>query len=42
MLSNGYKDILLFRFDPLNGNVYILAGDAIEIIVPSNGNWYFP
>lgn len=41
MLSNSYKDIHLFRFDDLTGEVYILAGDSIEIIVPPNGLWDF-
>ncbi|WP_390883205.1 DUF6888 family protein [Kovacikia minuta] len=41
MLSNGYKDIHLFRFDPLTGNVYILAGDSVEVNVPPSGLWNF-
>ncbi|GBF80457.1 DUF6888 family protein [Aphanothece sacrum] len=40
-LSNSYLDIHLFRFDPQVGSVYILAGDELEIIVPSDGEWYF-
>ncbi|GBF79499.1 DUF6888 family protein [Aphanothece sacrum] len=40
-LSNCYKDIHLFRFDTVTGDVYILAGDELEILVPSDGLWYF-
>jgi hypothetical protein len=40
-LSNCYKDIHLFRFDRQTGDVYILAGDELEIIVPPNGLWEF-
>ncbi len=29
-----FKDIHLFRFDDITGDVYILAGDHLQIIVP--------
>jgi hypothetical protein len=41
MLSNLYKDIRLFRFDDTTGQVYILAGDEVQIIVYPNGEWEF-
>ena len=41
MLSNYYKDIYLFRFDNQIGDVYILAGDDLQILVPPNGAWIF-
>lgn len=41
MLSNGYKDIHLFRFDDKIGDVFILAGDDMSIVIPPNGEWYF-
>ena len=41
MLSNFYQDIHLFRFDDKTGNVYILAGDDLQIIVPPNEPWRF-
>ncbi|MEH1795382.1 MAG: hypothetical protein V7L17_22465 [Nostoc sp.] len=41
MLSNLYKDIRLFRFDDKIGQVYILAGDEVQIIVYPNGEWEF-
>jgi len=41
MLSSYYRDIKLFRFDAQTGDVYILAGDNIQIIVPPNGKWRF-
>jgi len=40
-LSNCYQDIHLFRFDDQTGEVYILAGEEIEIIVLTNGIWEF-
>jgi hypothetical protein len=40
-LSNCYRDIRLFRFDDQTGDVYILAGDDMKIIVPFDGAWYF-
>ncbi|WP_442940126.1 DUF6888 family protein [Nostoc sp.] len=41
MLSNYYRDIRLFRFDDKTGDVYILAGDNLQIIVPSHEPWRF-
>jgi hypothetical protein len=41
MLSICYRDIVLFRFDDQIGTVYILAGEAIEVIVSPDGNWRF-
>jgi hypothetical protein len=41
MLSNGYRDIHLFRYNPQQGYVYILASETLEIIVASNGEWRF-
>jgi hypothetical protein len=41
MLSNGYRDIHLFRFDARTREAYILAGKDLEIIVPPNGLWRF-
>jgi len=41
MLSNTYKDIHLFRFDILTRDIYIFAGENIEIIIPPSGFWRF-
>ena len=41
MLSNCYQDIHLFRFDEQNGDVYILASEDIQIVIPLTGEWYF-
>ncbi len=41
MLSNGYLDIRLFRFDNNTGNIFIMAGETIEVIIPPDGEWYF-
>lgn len=37
MLSNCYQDIHLFRFDEKKGEIYILAGDDIQIVIPLTG-----
>ena len=41
MLSNCYKDIHLFRFDAQTGDVFILAGQELQIIVFPTGIWRF-
>jgi hypothetical protein len=41
MLSNAYKDIHLFRFDVLTRDIYILAGENLQIIIPPSGLWRF-
>ncbi|MFQ4142555.1 DUF6888 family protein [Chlorogloeopsis sp. ULAP02] len=41
MLSNTYRDIHLFRFDIQTREIYILAGENLQIIVPPSGNWRF-
>jgi hypothetical protein len=41
MLSNLYRDIQLFRFDDQTGEVFILAGDELQVIVPRNEPWRF-
>lgn len=40
-LSNLHQDIVLFRFDELKGEIYILAGENVEIVIYSDGNWEF-
>ncbi|MGG6266908.1 DUF6888 family protein [Leptolyngbya sp. AN03gr2] len=40
-LSNGYRDIHLFRFNPQSGYVFILAGDEMQILVYPSGTWGF-
>jgi hypothetical protein len=40
-LSNAYREIHLFRFDPLTGYIFILAGKDIELIIIQDGNWEF-
>ncbi len=39
--SDLYQDILLFRFDQVKGEIYILAGENIEVIIYPDGNWEF-
>ncbi len=41
MLSNFYKDIQLFRFNPRNREVYIFAGEELQIRVFPSGDWSF-
>ncbi|MGB7439513.1 MAG: hypothetical protein WA919_00465 [Coleofasciculaceae cyanobacterium] len=41
MLSNCYRDIQLFRFNAQTGEVYIFAGNELQIIVSRNGLWRF-
>ena len=43
MLSSGFQPIYLFRYNPENQVVYILAGvtESIEALVYSDGIWEF-
>jgi uncharacterized secreted protein with C-terminal beta-propeller domain len=41
MLSNSYRDIHVFRFNEQKGYVFILAGDNLQILIFSSGNWRF-
>ncbi|WP_411268781.1 DUF6888 family protein [Laspinema sp. D2d] len=41
MLSNGFRDIHLFRYNPQKGYVYILVGNNLEVIVTNSGEWRF-
>lgn len=41
MLSNLFLDIVLFHYDNLTKEVYILASKDIQIKIPSNGRWEF-
>ncbi|NMG20273.1 DUF6888 family protein [Brasilonema bromeliae] len=40
-LSNFYREIQLFRFSDTTGNVFILAGDELQILVFRDGTWRF-
>lgn len=41
MLSNTYRDIQLFRYDPETQVVFIFAGEELQITVLPNGLWRF-
>lgn len=41
MLSNLYREIVLFRYDSTTKEVYILTGDNNQIVIPPTGNWRF-
>lgn len=41
MLSNCYRDIQLFRFDPESREVYIFVSDELQVMVFPSGNWSF-
>jgi hypothetical protein len=40
-LSDMYLDIHLFRFNDRSGEIYIIAGEDIEIVIAANGTWRF-
>ena len=41
MLSNYYRNILLFRFNSNIGSIYILADENMEILISRDGIWRF-
>ncbi|MGV0025508.1 DUF6888 family protein [Phormidesmis priestleyi] len=41
MLSDLYRNIQLFRFSAESGEIYIFAGEELQIIIPQNGRWRF-
>lgn len=41
MMSNLYRDIQLFRFDPHTIEIYILVSEDIQVIIDSTGKWRF-
>ncbi|MBW4622139.1 MAG: hypothetical protein KME17_22645 [Cyanosarcina radialis HA8281-LM2] len=40
-LTNFYRPIVLLRLDERTGNIYILAGDELEIEIDRGGTWIF-
>jgi hypothetical protein len=40
-LSDMYLDIHLFRFNDRSGEIYILAGEDVEVLIYANGTWRF-
>ncbi|WP_405196687.1 DUF6888 family protein [Zarconia navalis] len=40
-LTNAYQPIYMVRLDERTGNLFILAGDNIEILIRRSGNWEF-
>ena len=40
-LTNSFMPIFIVRLDERTGNVFILAGDNIEIEIYRNGRWRF-
>ena len=40
-LSNFYLDIHLFRYDQQRKEIYVIAGDTINLIIDAQGNWEF-
>ena len=42
-LSNGFQPIQLFRYDPIEKYIYILAGEneSIQVKIFEDGNWRF-
>jgi len=41
MLSSYFRDIQIFRFDEQMDIVFIFAGEELQIIVNSQGEWRF-
>lgn len=41
MLSNYHRDVVLFRFSEITGEIFILAGDNIQVIIRRQGKWDF-
>jgi len=41
MLSNLYRDIVVFRYDSGTKEVYILTQDDIQVVIPAAGRWRF-
>ncbi|WP_410503802.1 DUF6888 family protein [Leptolyngbya sp. 7M] len=41
MLSNCYREILLFRFNDRTGTIYILAGNDLQVEIYRDGTWSF-
>lgn len=41
MLSNLYRDIVVFRYDSVTKEVYILTADDIQVVIPATGTWRF-
>jgi hypothetical protein len=40
-LTRMFLDINLVRLDDRTGEIYVLAGEAIEVLIPLNGKWRF-
>ncbi|MEM9276721.1 MAG: hypothetical protein AAGA80_27850 [Cyanobacteria bacterium P01_F01_bin.143] len=40
-LTNTFTSIFIVRLDERTGNVFILAGDNIQIEIYQNGHWRF-
>jgi hypothetical protein len=40
-LTRMYRPIYLVRFDRRTGNLFMLAGDEIEVVIAPNGLWRF-
>jgi hypothetical protein len=40
-LTNTYRPIYVVRLDERDGQLFILAGDDIQILISRNGKWRF-
>jgi hypothetical protein len=40
-LTRMYRPVYLVRFDRRTGNIFMLAGEGIEISIQANGLWRF-
>jgi hypothetical protein len=40
-ITNMYRSIELIRLDERTGNLFVLVGEEIEIVISQNGQWRF-
>ncbi|PSB18020.1 hypothetical protein C7B65_16870 [Phormidesmis priestleyi ULC007] len=41
MLSNFYRSVELFRFNDRTGEIYIFAGEELQVVISRDGKWRF-
>lgn len=41
MLSNYYRNIELFRYSAVTGDIYIFASEDLQLVIDRQGKWDF-
>ncbi len=41
MISNLYRSIELFRFNPRSGVIYVFCSEEIQVVITPDGIWRF-